>query len=106
MQGRMNATMRFVVWGTIPIGSLLGGGLATVLGLHETIWIGAIGSLFAFVPLLFSPLRSLREVPRSSGPESGTEADGEESGAADDGVIVPGHTPLPEDPPLATREDD
>src|SRR5262249_3822495 len=29
MQGRMNATMRFIVWGTIPIGSLLGGALGT-----------------------------------------------------------------------------
>ena len=25
MQGRMNATMRFIVWGTLPIGSVLGG---------------------------------------------------------------------------------
>ena len=25
MQGRMNATMRFIVWGTIPIGSIVGG---------------------------------------------------------------------------------
>jgi MFS family permease len=96
MQGRMNATMRFVVWGTIPIGALLGGALATTLGLRETIWIGAIGSLFAFVPLLFSPLRSLREMPRPGGTDSGPEADGEEPGATDDGVIVPGHTPLPD----------
>ena len=33
------------------------------LGLHTTIWIGAIGAFFAFVPLLFSPLRSLRTMP-------------------------------------------
>ena len=25
MQGRMNATMRFIVWGTIPLGAILGG---------------------------------------------------------------------------------
>ncbi len=41
MQGRMNATMRFVVWGTIPLGSILGGIIATTLGVHEAIWIGA-----------------------------------------------------------------
>ena len=40
MQGRMNATMRFLVWGTIPIGSLIGGVLATVIGLRETILLG------------------------------------------------------------------
>ena len=28
MHGRMNATMRFLVWGTIPIGSLIGAGLS------------------------------------------------------------------------------
>jgi MFS family permease len=98
MQGRMNATMRFVVWGTIPIGSLLGGVVATAIGLHETIWIGAIGSLFSFLPLLFSPLRSLREVPRAGGAESeprpGTDRD--EPATADDGVVLPGHTPLPD----------
>jgi MFS family permease len=63
MQGRMNATMRLIVWGTIPIGSTLGGYLGSTLGLHTTIWLGAIGACFAFVPLLFSPLRSLRTMP-------------------------------------------
>ena len=63
MQGRMNATMRFIVWGTIPIGSILGGFLGGAIGLHDTIWIGAIGGIFAFVPLLFSPVRSLMKMP-------------------------------------------
>ncbi len=63
MQGRMNATMRFIVWGTIPIGTILGGFLGAVIGLHETIWIGAIGGIFSFLPVLFSPVRSLREMP-------------------------------------------
>lgn len=63
LQGRMNATMRFIVWGTIPLGQIAGGALGTVVGLRETIWIGAVGSLFAFLPLLVGPLRRLREVP-------------------------------------------
>jgi MFS family permease len=96
MQGRMNATMRFVVWGTIPIGSLLGGALGTVIGLHEAIWIGAIGGTLSFLPVLFSPLRSLREMPRPADTESEPEAGGDERGAADDGVVLPGHTPLPD----------
>ena len=33
MQGRMNATMRFIVWGTIPLGTIAGGVIATVRGL-------------------------------------------------------------------------
>jgi len=63
MQGRMNATMRFIVWGTIPVGTILGGILGTVIGLRETIWIGAVGGMFAFLPLLVGPLRSLRVMP-------------------------------------------
>jgi MFS family permease len=63
MQGRMNATMRFIVWGTIPIGSTLGGILGGVIGLHETIWVGAIGGCFVFLPALLSPVRSLQRIP-------------------------------------------
>jgi predicted MFS family arabinose efflux permease len=65
MLGRMNATMRFIVWGTIPIGALIGAVLGTVIGLQATIWVGAIGSFLGFVPVLLSPVRSLREIPSS-----------------------------------------
>src|SRR5688572_10612048 len=44
LQGRMNSVMRFIVWGTIPIGTLLGGALGSLVGLRETLVIGAIGS--------------------------------------------------------------
>ena len=63
MQGRMNATMRFIVWGTIPVGTIAGGFLGGIIGLHETIWIGAIGGIFSFLPVLFSPVRSLMTMP-------------------------------------------
>ena len=59
MQGRMNATMRFIVWGTIPIGSIAGGLLGGLIGLQATIWVGAIGSFIGFLPVLLSPVRSL-----------------------------------------------
>jgi MFS family permease len=63
MQGRMNATMRFIVWGTMPIGLIVGGILGSTVGLHETIWIGVIGGLFTFLPILLSPVVGLREIP-------------------------------------------
>ncbi len=63
LQGRMNSVMRFLVWGTIPIGTLLGGALATWVGLRETIVIGAVGGGLSFLWLLFSPQRHLREMP-------------------------------------------
>jgi MFS family permease len=62
MLGRMNATRRFIVWGTIPLGSLLGGVLASQLGLRTAIFVGAIGATVAFVPVLLSPFRSLKVV--------------------------------------------
>jgi MFS family permease len=61
--GRMNATMRFLVWGTMPIGGLVGGVLGQTLGVREAMWIGAIGGLFCFLPVFLSPLRGMRELP-------------------------------------------
>jgi len=63
LQGRMNASMRWIVWGTIPLGTLIGGLLATAFGLRSALWVGAIGSVFAFLPLLLSSVRSLKELP-------------------------------------------
>jgi MFS family permease len=63
LQGRMNSVMRFMVWGTIPLGGLLGGALATWIGLRETIVVGAIGGGLAFLWLLLSPQRHLRDMP-------------------------------------------
>ncbi len=61
--GRMNATMRFVVWGVLPIGALIGGVLGAALGLRTTLWVGAVGQSLAVVWLLVSPMRSLRDFP-------------------------------------------
>ena len=63
IQGRMNSVMRFIVWGTIPIGALAGGALGTFVGLRETIAIGAIGGGLAFLWIVFSPQRHLRDMP-------------------------------------------
>jgi MFS family permease len=63
MLGRMNATMRLIVWGTIPIGALIGGILGTVFGLVPVLWVSAIGGTISFLPVLFSPVRTLREIP-------------------------------------------
>ena len=63
LQGRMNATMRFMVWGTMPIGSLIGGALGSAIGLRATLWVAGVGGSLAFLWVLFSPVRSLTEVP-------------------------------------------
>jgi MFS family permease len=59
MLGRTNATMRFVVWGTMPLGSIAGGVLGTVLGLRPTMMVAAVGGMFATLWALTAPVRSL-----------------------------------------------
>jgi MFS family permease len=61
--GRMNASVRFVVWGTLPLGALVGGVLGTLIGIRPTLWVGAIGVLLCPLPVLLSPLRRLRDLP-------------------------------------------
>lgn len=69
LQGRMNAVMRFIVWGALPLGSLVGGALASSIGLRNTLIVSAIGATFAIVPIWFSPIRTLREIPQAEAPE-------------------------------------
>ena len=57
--GRMNASMRFIVWGTMPLGSLLGGTLGTWIGLRPTLAVAAMGALLSVVWVVLSPLRSV-----------------------------------------------
>lgn len=59
----MNATMRFLIWGTLPLGTLLGGVLGDAIGLRPTLVIAGVGSVLACLPLVLSPIRSLREIP-------------------------------------------
>ena len=59
----MNATMRFIVWGTIPLGSISGGVLGTLIGLHPTIWVGAVGGMIAFLPVALSSVRRIVTMP-------------------------------------------
>ncbi len=61
--GRMNATMRFLVWGTLPVGDVLGGLLGSTLGVRPTLFIAAVGGCLPFLPTFFSPLRKMRELP-------------------------------------------
>jgi MFS family permease len=63
LQGRMNATMRTIVWGTIPAGSLLGGIFVTSLGIVPTLIIGALISGFACLWIVLGPIFKLKKQP-------------------------------------------
>ena len=61
LQGRMNATMRFVVWGTIPIGALAGGAVGEAIGLRPVLAIGIVGCILATLLVTLSPVRSVAD---------------------------------------------
>jgi MFS family permease len=58
--GRMTASRRFAVFGVMPLGSLTAGALGSSSGLHTAIWICAVGASVAFLPMVLSPVRSVR----------------------------------------------
>ena len=63
LQGRVNATMRFIMWGVTPAGALVGGLLGSAIGLRETLLVAGIGVLLAFAWVAASPVRWLATVP-------------------------------------------
>lgn len=61
--GRMNASIRWLIWALVPVGALLGGGFGTWLGLRPTMWIGASIMTLTGLWLVLSPLRGMRDIP-------------------------------------------
>jgi MFS family permease len=89
LQGRMNAAMRWIVWGTIPLGTLAGGVIAQATALHTALWVGAILGTPTFLWVLLSPLRTIREMPEPFDPPTPAEAE------LEGGVLEPGPLPGP-----------
>lgn len=63
LQGRMTASMRFLIQALTPVAAIVGGVLGSIIGLHATLWIGAIGSVSAVVPLLIANFLAMRTIP-------------------------------------------
>jgi MFS family permease len=88
--GRMNAAVRWVVWGTLPLGGLLGGVFGTWLGVRATLWIGFAGSWAAGWWVFFSPLRGMRAIEDQQGLEvdraPGSDVPGQSGGELPDGA--------------------
>jgi MFS family permease len=63
LMGRMNAAVRWIVWGTMPLGGVIGGALGAAIGVRPTLWIGFAGSWAAGFWVFFSPLRRTRDIP-------------------------------------------
>lgn len=62
MLGRVNAGMQMLFKGVLPIGALVGGGVATWLGVREAFVMAGSGVLLSALWLVFSPVRKLERV--------------------------------------------
>lgn len=74
--GRMNSAVRWIVWGTLPLGGLLGGILGSAFGIRATLFAAAAGAWAAGLWVFFSPLRGMRDVPPPGTYVAGTPAGG------------------------------
>jgi predicted MFS family arabinose efflux permease len=64
LQGRLNATFRTINWGTLPVGSIIGGILGAYLGIISTILIGGAITGLAVLWVVAREVLSLREIPQ------------------------------------------
>ncbi|WP_246117381.1 MFS transporter [Cellulomonas composti] len=94
--GRMNASVRFIVWGSMPIGALLGGWLGTHLGVTATMWVSVGVGALATLPVLISPLLRMERLPSPPAPQPS------ETGPSD--KLSRSREPAPSDKPSGSRE--
>jgi MFS family permease len=85
--GRMNATMRFLVWGTLPLGGLIGGVLGSWLGDRNAIWVAVIGEALTPIWLLLSPL------PRGNAPSEVDDTSSRPAGTHQQSLAAPDPAP-------------
>ena len=64
LQGRMNATVRTIIWGTNPIGAFIGGIIGSTYGIVPALYAGIAVSLLAGFWILLGPIR-LRVQPEA-----------------------------------------
>ena len=63
LRGRVNATMRFIAGGMLPLGALAGGGLGSAIGLPATLVVASFGMVTSVLWLALSRVRTLRALP-------------------------------------------
>lgn len=61
--GRMNATMRFLLFGSLTIGAAVAGAVGEWIGPRAALSVGVAGLMLVWLPPYFSPLRTLRDLP-------------------------------------------
>ncbi|MEU1844666.1 MFS transporter [Micromonospora sediminicola] len=54
---------RTVNYGIRPVGALIGGALGATIGVRPALWIASLGALLGVLWVVFSPLRTMRDLP-------------------------------------------
>ncbi|MFE1404713.1 MFS transporter [Streptomyces sp. NPDC058770] len=62
LMGRTTAAIRFLVWGTLPVGALVGGFLGEAFGTRSTIAVLGGGYLIPALMTMISPLRRIQDI--------------------------------------------
>jgi MFS family permease len=63
MLALVHGAKRTVNYGIRPIGALIGGTFGTVIGIRPALWIATVGALAGLLWVVFSPVRTMRELP-------------------------------------------
>jgi predicted MFS family arabinose efflux permease len=61
--GRVSTSVQVFNYGSIPLGAVTAGTLASHLGVQAALWIMLSGLVLSVLVLLTSPLRHLRDLP-------------------------------------------
>jgi MFS family permease len=70
LRGRVNAAMRILMWGAMPLGGLVGGALAEAFGVRACLVVVAVLMQLAVVPLLTRGMRRPYSRAHAYGPSS------------------------------------
>jgi predicted MFS family arabinose efflux permease len=62
--GRMNASIRFLMWVATPVGAVFGGVVASMFGLPQAMTIAAVGGLAAAIWVYLPAVWKIKEQPR------------------------------------------
>jgi MFS family permease len=65
LQGRMNSSFRFVLYGVVPVGSILGGLSGDLIGIRISLFLGALLFLIPLFLFFTSRIQTMDEIVRS-----------------------------------------
>ncbi|MFB4271388.1 MFS transporter [Nonomuraea sp. GTA35] len=79
LRGRMNASLRFLMWGSLPLGGVVGGLLGEAVTVHQLLWITCLGTAAANLPFVLAPAVRKLKITDDGG---GVDADAKEDSRA------------------------